>query len=571
MMPLAAPPRSAPRLRSVRRGALEWSLPEKAAEGPALRELLRRVFAVRPVQRVRFERLTRRLRVEYEFLAERGAVLHELSLVLRGRSPVRLPEIAAAALEVPEIFLERAGEVISSWKIRLLPGPRMECRHAALAAFPAALFTIEQAVSLLRGVQRASIDRKRGLLVIWFDPARFQKGVLVAALESAIGAERPTAGYLPPTRRGYGLDAAQITLAVVGPVAPAFFLPVSALLLAACYRRQIRATILAAREARCDWNAVVTAVVGLTIWSGSFLPAALMSLALRGWRSIEHGNILDVLSRMRRSGLSPLHARWLARAAFSQDDSGPRSVEIANAVSWPVLAFGAIGFVAGGPISALAAVRPDFLTAPRLGGRLEGLRALSAFAARGVRLSRPSLCRSFLRARRLAIHSSCMAAENDSDWPRPSGRRIPVNVAPDAGALERLVKELPDSSPPLVYLGPPLGWSAECRARILWCQPEQDEMPWREDADAHLEGALPQALAALFQESARHERRRSRIERLPVAGNGFLTAAGAFLGVPPWVVAVGTNAITSAVWLGVRGSWPAPQPCHARPGKNLRS
>ena len=568
MMPLDTT-RSALRLRLVRRGALEWSLPEKAAEKPVLRELLRRVFAVRSVRRVRFERATRRLRVEYDFLAERGEVLQELSLALRGRSPVGLPEIAAAALELPVISLERAGEVISSWKIRLLPGPRMECRHAALAASPAALFTIEQAVALLRGVQRVSLDRKRGTLVIRFDPAQFHKGVLVATLESAIGAERPTAGYLPPTRRGYGLDAVQITAAVASPMAPALFIPLSALLLAVCYRRQIRAAVLAARQARCDWNVIVTVVVGLTIWSGSFLPAALMSLALRGWRSIEHRKILDVLSRMRRSGLSPLHSRWLARAAFSRDDSGPRSVEMANAVAWPVLAFGAIGLVAGGPISALAAVRPDFLTAPRLGNRLEGLRALSAFAARGVLLSSPLLCRSFLRARALAIHSSCLAAGNNSDWPRPSSRRFPIIIAQDAVALEMLVKELPASSPPLVYVGPPLDWSAECRARILWCQPEQ-ELTWREDADAHLEGALPGAMAALFQESARHERRRGRIERLPLAGNGLLTAAGAVLGVPPWVIAVGTNAITSVVWLNARGRWPVPGPRHARSGENLR-
>jgi hypothetical protein len=107
-----------------------------------------------------------------------------------------------------------------------------------------------------------------------------------------------------------------------------------------------------------------------------------------------------------------------------------------------------------------------------------------------------------------------------------------------------------------VYFGPALDWSAACRERIVWCLEDCEH----DDADVCWEGRVGDAMRLLLREAAGLRARRVWLEKLPLVGNGALSVVGAFGIAPPWSIAAATNAITAAVWSGLRGGVVKPLP-----------
>lgn len=535
-------------LRSVRRGVVDLQFNKdspllEADHLHALRQLLCCVFAVQGVRRVRLNRKGRRVRIEYPFGQQKSPFLKSLSTAIRS-GETDGNEVSEAALEAEVVDLERKGNTISSWKIRDLPGHRIKCSHPLLQSSLAVAFSLDQALELVDGLESIRVDRITGSLTLTVDPDVFDVDVLIVALESAIAADRPLAGFLPPTPAGYALDAALIATSAISVLVPFPTVIASAGLLCSAYSRQLRDAALAAREWKCDWNTVIAAVVGLTILNGTYLPAALMSLALRSWKSLEHESVAGALARLREAGLPAVRAEWIARAALAHDASGQRAARLANNTALPTLGAAAVGMVLGGPPAALGAVRPDYLSSPRFGNRMEALKALALLSIHGVTPSGLDVCESVSAARIITIHPDHAADGNWSDMPG-------AVVLPSAPADQLRALHERTTAESVIYLGPELGWDHDLRQKLIWCVPTTEACP-HESADVALFDNVEEGLLALLSESRAYLRHRRILEGVPTTANSVLTGLGALSFLPSWSIAIWTNLLTAAAWLGTR-------------------
>jgi len=537
-------------LRSVRKGVVDLRVAKTSSlldldYTESLQHLLCCIFGVDEVRHVRINRPARRIRIDYSFGVAKRLFLKRLSQAIRYNGS-HDAEVSEAALSFEVVELERRGSIISSWKVRDLPARRLRCHHELLRTSLAVYFSLDQALELVPGVESSLVDRRAGTVTLEIDPKQFSVDALIAALEAAIAADRPLAGFLPPTRAGYGLDVALIATSAISLVIPFPTVIASAGLLCSAYARQLRDAFLAAGKAKCDWNTVIAAVVGLTIINSAYLPAALMSLALRGWRSLEHESVATALARLRGAGLPADRAEWVARAALAHDASGRRAATLASSAALPTLAASGVGFFFGGPAAALAAVRPDYLSSTRFGNRMEALKTLALLAIHGVAPADLAVCEEVADAPLIAAHISQAESGEFSGLPG-------IKVLPREGdaAVEALRQLAQAESQRIIYMGPALDWDEALRKQLIWCLPTPD-VKGHEGADVAIFESTGEGLLALLAQSRAYLRHRKVIETVPLVANASLTGLGALAALPSWMIAILTNGLTALAWASTR-------------------
>lgn len=532
---------------SLRRGTLQLAF----ADVETLRAFVRRAFMAPGVRRLRVDQTVLRVEVEFPFSHSKGRLLRKLAMALRN-SPTA--PVAESLLEAERFQLVRTRGGVTSWNVRFLLRGRVVAHHPLLRGSLPASLAVEQALALLPGVTEVAIHPLLEEVVFRYDSKAASRADVVAALEGAVRAVRPTANFLPPTRAGYVLDAAQVAASSAALVAPLPFAPAAAVLLCAAYAPQLRAGLSGLALARVDWNTVVTGVVGLTIWNGGFLAAALMSLALRAWRSLEHHEVSRRLHRLRSIGSASRYVDRLATCALAHGDAGVRAVRLANRAAVPTFAAGALGLAIAGTPAALAALRPDYLSAPRLRGRLEMLDFLEASIREGCYPISPAVADRSLRARIALRHPEAPELE------RMEG--VEWESLPDLAPAEQVAwmeSRLSEEKGTILYAGAALPFSPLLRGRMVWWADEIPVAYESEAPDVLVEAWRPEVVARFHRISEQFMRRRTAAETLPLAANSTLTLLGAFNVLGPAAVALATNAVTALMWWATHRSTGKPK------------
>ncbi|MFO0902538.1 MAG: hypothetical protein U0939_06020 [Pirellulales bacterium] len=302
-------------------GAVEVCAKSLVADPTSLRfrQFLSRAFAVADVHGVELNAGTGRVRIDYS-THERSRVLGELAEAMRAPRSDAVDDVRHLYLfpsSDRRVRVTRYDDRLSTWEVlHRIPG-RLRVRHAALVHSRTALRHLASELTVASGVQSATANPRTGTLLVEFDENMLSGGAVLQMLERLLG-EAIAAGDLRHRVSAADLWLATGNLALAA--AADFFLPVlapaSAVAMVAINLPNI---VQSAREIvrlRPGLATLYTTIVGCTLASGLFFPAALMGWFMRYWDRSHHGRFDDA----RRAWLRPFQVR--ARFAWRRQEDG---------------------------------------------------------------------------------------------------------------------------------------------------------------------------------------------------------------------------------------------------------
>jgi cation transport ATPase len=178
------------------------------------------------------------------------------------------------------VKLRRFRGVITTLEILTLNKSCLEVRYRANGRDPLTAQRIVDALQQIPGLLEATIDA--GTLVIRLDPAVASAAALVRKVETELQA--PLDPHAAPWSGKVDFSMANVSLGVsmAGELMPAVK-PVAAALLVINNLDTVRAAAEQLNESRIGLPLLYTGIVGMTLLTGQFLTAALMSWCFRSW------------------------------------------------------------------------------------------------------------------------------------------------------------------------------------------------------------------------------------------------------------------------------------------------
>lgn len=289
------------------------------------RQFLARAFSVAAVHGVELHAATGKMRIRYE-AQEKSNVLRELADAMRSEAP-------AAERDVRHLYLfpssdrrvqvqRYSDDLLSTWEvIHRLPG-RMRVRHPALVRSRPALKHLASELTVTSGVKTAVVSPRSGTLLVQFDERILTGGALLRTLETSL------AGAVDAGDLRHRVSAADLWLAsgaLALAAAADFFLPVLAPVSAvALVAMNVPNIVDSARELarlRPGLSTLYTTIVGCTLASGLFFPAALMGWFMRFWDRRYHRRFDDARRRWLRPFQVQARYAWLRQPDGSERET----------------------------------------------------------------------------------------------------------------------------------------------------------------------------------------------------------------------------------------------------------
>lgn len=282
--------------------------------GPICRQFLQRVFAVQAVDSVEIDGSRDLIQIEYDSPHGRTRVLQDLADVFRATgagSSEHVRHLCLVGAVDRAIRVTRYDETLSTWDVlHRIPG-RIRLRHAALATSASALLAIQSGLAALDGVSRAVANRRTGTILVEFDEQ------ILSTADMLLHAEGISRELLEPAtpHDGHGVagmivPSGGLALAVAADFFVPALMPASAALLVATNIRNLLEALRELRQLRPGMATLYTAIVGCTLASGYFFPAALMSWLMNFWDRRHHRSLAAARQELKRTYRLPPRTAW---------------------------------------------------------------------------------------------------------------------------------------------------------------------------------------------------------------------------------------------------------------------
>ncbi|MFO0867733.1 MAG: hypothetical protein U0935_02185 [Pirellulales bacterium] len=262
---------------------------------PSCRDFLRRVFTLPTVSQVEIDPVSSAFHISYASTTAKATLLREMAERLREQVTHGVGETQQLYLGTTAnrpIHVTRYDDTLSTWKIvHRLPG-RMRVQHPALPRTASAMREVERELTTVAGVAAVRANVRSGTVLVEFDEQQLSVSRLLRLLEGLV------ATILEPLSRGYRhaggsllVPTASLALAVAADFLVPALAPASAAVLIGVNLPQV---VRAARElvgCRPGMSTLYTTILGCTLASGFFFPAALMGWCMQFWDRSYHARL----------------------------------------------------------------------------------------------------------------------------------------------------------------------------------------------------------------------------------------------------------------------------------------
>ena len=212
------------------------------------------------------------------------------------------------------VRVSRHGDVVTTWQVlHEIPG-RIRLRHDALTRRTKTARYVEDELQATYGVLSAKVKPLTGTVLVTFHPEALRTSQLLRIMEGILHDAHASAprGYLHPAGKT-ALVHASLGLAAVADFAVPGLMPASAALLVLSNVDTFRSAWKELSRRQLGTAVLYTTIVGVTVATGFFFTAALMSWFLNFWDQRYHRQLSDVQRRLLADFRRRARFVWISR------------------------------------------------------------------------------------------------------------------------------------------------------------------------------------------------------------------------------------------------------------------